>query len=215
MTPEGTQLHIMTSMVLGVKFEEFDFRLFLRDYHRDLRQQHPVQSFPPYSPQLVLDALIQEYDEQHDEHALGRYGALRAFAQRRHRLDLCISATDYGTLERRKSPFEIARTSWFLGRELIQARLTLDYPGYNPYRAPRRLHVPLVREHIEHLLELLPDYLWWEAHDQNDSVRNGLAPEKLAEVRRRVELAGFQKLDSFGLYLTSFERLLLPGQGLP
>ena len=210
MTPEGTQLYIMTSVVLGLQFEEFEFRLFLRDYHRDLRQQHPVQSFPPYSPQLVLDALIQQFDGEHDEGGLGRYGALRAFAQRSHRLDLCVNASDYGAMERRKSPLDIGRTSWFLGRELIHARLTLDFPGYNPYRSPRRLHVPMVREHIEHLLELLPDYLWWEAHDQADAIRNGLAPEKLAEVRRRLEIAGFQKLDKFGLYLTSFERLLVP-----
>jgi hypothetical protein len=211
MVPEGTKQIVRTSLVLGVQFDEFDLRLFLRDYHRALRERNPSQSFPAYSPQTVLDSLIERYEEDcSDERGGGsRYEALRRFAHETHRLDLCMTTSDYGPLDRRESPYSYDRAFYHLGRELVSAELEMDFPGYNPYRSTRRLNVLFVRENVDDLLEFLPDYLWWEMHDQADVVRNCLVPEQLAEVRRRIELSGF-KLDSFGLYLTNLETLALP-----
>jgi hypothetical protein len=205
MPQTGKVQEIQTSLVLGVQFDEFDFRLFLRDYHRDLRNRFPDQSFPAYSPEIVLDSLIVRHDDEaKSEESGGRYRALRSFTQRMHRLDLCVSGSDYGTLEQRRSPYSFDRATYHLGRELVMANLRMDFPGYNPYRSTRELNIAFVRENIDYLLEFVPDYLWWAMHDQRDAIANILAPEQLGETRRRIELAGY-KLDSFGLYMTTIE----------
>lgn len=203
---------IHTSLVLGCQLDEFDFRLFLRDYHRELRSRAPGESFPAYSPTLVLDSLIFRYERDCAPDVAGcRYHALRQFAQRAHRLDLCLTASDYGPIEQRKSPYNIDRATYHLGRELATATLKMDYPGYNPYRSTRQLNIPFVRDHVEHLLEFVPDYLWWSMHDQKDVIANALAPEQIDELRRRLELAGY-KLDGFGLYMTTLEVVHLPAE---
>ena len=89
----------------------------------------------------------------------------------------------------------------------------MDFPGYNPYRSTRFLDVDFVSQHLDQVLELVPDYLWWSMHDQRDIIVNILAPEQLEKVRRRIELAGFN-VESFGLYLTSHEHLFLPEEVL-
>lgn len=210
MIPEGTVQQIQTSLVLGVQLDEFDFRLFLRDYHRHLRARHPDQSFPAYNPATVLDSLIARYEPGCDDGRAGRrFEALARYARQTHRLDLALTGSDYGVLEQRGSPYNFDRTFYHLGRELVSADIDMDYPGYTPYRSTRRLKISFVREHIDDLLELLPDYLWWAMHDQRDGLSNILAPEQLAQVRRRIELAGF-KVDRFGLYLTTRQWLLTP-----
>ncbi len=212
MTPEGTVQQIQTSLVLGIQFDEFDFRLFLREYHRNLRNRFPDQSFPAYSPAVVLDSLIARYEENcADGRAGRRFQALRDYAQRAHRLDLALTGSDYGELEQRTSPYNFDRTFYHLGCELVSAQVRMEFPGYNPYRSTRRLSIPFVRDHMDDLLELVPDYLWWAMHDKRDGMTNILAPEQLAELRRRIELAGF-KLDNFGLYLTTQEYVFLPGE---
>jgi hypothetical protein len=212
MTPEGTVQQIQTSLVLGIQFDEFDFRLFLREYHRNLRNRFADESFPAYSPSVVLDSLITRYEENcQDGRAGRRFEALRRYARRAHRLDLALTGSDYGELEQRTSPYDFDRTFYHLGRELISAQVQMEFPGYNPYRSTRRLSIPFVRDHLDELLELVPDYLWWAMHDKRDGMANILAPEQLAELRRRIELAGF-KLDNFGLYLTTQEYVFLPGE---
>ncbi|MFU8803905.1 MAG: hypothetical protein ACNA8W_08870, partial [Bradymonadaceae bacterium] len=136
MTPEGSAQVIQTSLMLGVQFDEFDFRLFLRDYHRDLRNRFPGESFPAYSPNIVLDSLMSRHEEEvHPGLAGARFRALRSFTQRVHRMDLCMTASDYGPLEQRKSPYNFDRASYHLGRELVTATLNMEFPGYNPYRS--------------------------------------------------------------------------------
>lgn len=212
MTPEGTTQIVRTSLILGVQFDEFDYRLFLRDYHRDLRARYPFEGFPAYSPNIVLDTLMTRLEPQCIDGEPGaRYDAMRGFARRVHRLDLSLTGSDYGALEQRRSPYGFDRCFYHLGRELAAASLSMEFPGHNPYRSTRKLDIVFIREHIEDWLELLPDYLWWAMHDQRDALRNILSPEKLAEVRRLIELAGF-KLDAFGLYLTSYEVVLMPGE---
>ncbi len=210
MTPDGTRQYILTSLILGIQFDEFDYRLFLRDYHRDLRQRFPFEGFPAYSPTLVLDALMHRVEPECTyAHPGGRYEALRTFCKRHHRLSLCLSGSDYGALEQRASPYSFDRAAYHFGRELTSATIAAEYPGHNPYRSTRKLHIPFMRDNLSHVVELLPDYLWWSIHDQRDMLHNVLAPEKLHEVRRLIELAGY-KLDSFGLYLTTFEALVMP-----
>ncbi|MBA2663122.1 MAG: hypothetical protein H0U74_12570 [Bradymonadaceae bacterium] len=210
MSEEGASQIIRTSLVLGVQFDEFDFRLFLRDYHRELRTRFPNESFPAYSPSIVLDSLIFRHEpECKDYVAGGRHQALRQYCQRVHRMDLCLTGSDYGPREQRKSPYNYDRAFYHLGRELVTATLRMDYPGYNPYRSTRKLSIPFIRDNIDQLLELVPDYLWWAMHDQKDVLSNILAPEQLAEARNRIELAGF-KLDTFGLYLTTLEVVHFP-----
>ena len=43
--------------------------------------------------------------------------------------------------------------------------------------------------------------------DRRDQVRNVLSPEKLIEIERAIEFAGFS-LESFGLYLSTFEAIV-------
>ncbi len=212
MTPEGTVQQIETSLLLGIQFDEFDFRLFLREYHRHLRNRFPDASFPAYSPSTVLDDLITRFeDDCGDGRAGRRYEALRRYAGMTHRLDLALTGSDYGALEQRDSPYHFDRMFYHLGRELVSARIRNDHPGYNPYRSTRQLSISFVRQNLDELLELLPDYVWWAAHDQRDLIANILVPEQLSETRRRIELAGF-KLDNFGLYLTTRECVLLPDE---
>ncbi len=202
MKPEGTIQQIQTSLTLGIQFDEFDFRLFLRDYHRELRSRFPEESFPAYSPSLVLNSLIDRYED-----GAHRHKVLSAYAQRAHRLQLALTGSDYGPLEQRVSPYSFDRAFYHLGREMVSAQVQMEYPGYNPYRSTRKLSIAFVRDHLDEMLELLPDYLWWAMHDQRDIMLNILAPEHLEQVRRRIELAGF-KLDNFGLYLSTHETLL-------
>lgn len=212
MTPEGTIQQFQTCLLLGIQFDEFDFRLFLREYHRNLRNRFPSEDFPAYSPSVVLDSLIPKYEEDCGDGRAGRrYEALRDYTRRAHRLDLALTGSDYGPLEQRASPYDFDRTFYHLGCELVSARVSMEYPGYNPYRSTRELSISFVRDHLDTLLEVVPDYLWWAMHDQRDGMINVLAPEQLADLRRRIELAGF-KLDNFGLYLTTRECLFLPGE---
>lgn len=210
MTPEGTYLNVTTSLVLGIQFDEFDYRLFLRNYHANLRERFPDQSLPAYSPQVVIDSVMLRLESECTrECAGGRWHALEEFAQRAHRLDLCLTGSDFGKFEKRRSPYRFDRCVYHLGRCLASAQLSMEFPGYNPYRSTRRLDIPFVRDNLDHMLEVLPDYLWWELHDQQDMVRNILAPEQLHEVRRRLERAGFKR-DNFGLFMTTMETLQLP-----
>lgn len=212
MTPEGTIQLIETRLMLGIQFDEFDFRLFLREYSRNLANRFPSRDFPDFDPDVVLDSLIPQHEDNCDDGRAGRrYEALNTYARRVHRLDLALTGSDYGQLEQRDSPYNFDRIFYHLGREVATARVKMEFPGYNPYRSTRRLKISFVREHIDDLMELLPDYLWWSLHDQKDDISNILVPEQLQEVRRRIELAGF-KLENFGLYLTTYEGIFLPGE---
>ena len=212
MIPEGTYLTITTSLLLGIQFDEFDYRLFLRNYHANLRDRFPEDNFPAYSAQVVIDSLMLRLEQDCSKGTAGsRSRALQAFADRAHRLDLSLTGSDFGDYEKRRSPYRFDRAVYHLGRCLASAQISMEFPGYNPYRSTRKLDIPFVRENLGRTLEVLPDYLWWELHDQEDMVRNILAPEQLFEVRQRLERAGF-KLDEFGLYMTTMETLQVPSE---
>lgn len=206
MSLEGSRLIVTTRLMLGVQFDEFDYRLFLRNYHANLRSRFPEDSFPAYSPRVVLDSLIFRYETGGNRAGGVRAEALTRYAHRAHRLDLGLTGSDYGPFEKRHSPYDFERLVYHLGHCLASAQVQMEFPGFNPYKSTRRLHIPFVREHIDSLVDLLPDYLWWELHDQTDMLRNILAPEQMYEVRKRIERAGF-KLDDFGLYMTTMETL--------
>lgn len=208
MTPEGTVHEITTSLLLGIQFDEYDFRLFLENYYADL-DERVDDEFPGFDPAVVLDELIPQYDTDGEETAGGRFDALRSYAQRTEKLDLALTGSDYGKLEQRQSPYTFDRMFYHVGRELVSADVRVDHPGYNPYRSTRELSIPFVRSNLDELLELLPDYLWWEMHDQRDAIAAALLPEKMDDVRQRLESAEF-KLDNFGLYLATREYVLVP-----
>ncbi len=212
MTPEGTIQQIETSLLLGIQFDEFDFRLFLREYHRNLQNRLPSKELPEFTPAVVLNKLIARYEKDCDDERAGRrYEALNHYANRAHRLDLSLTGSDYGQLEQRDGPYDFDRIFYHLGRRLISADVRMEFPGYNPYRSTRQLSIPFVRDNLDDLLELVPDYLWWAMHDQRDIINEVLSSEKIDEVRRQIELAGF-KLENFGLYLTTHESVFLPGE---
>lgn len=209
MTARGATQVIRTTLTLGIQFDDFDYRLFLREYHRDLRSRFDSESIPAYTPNVVLDELMAQFEPAcADGVAGGRYDALRQFAQRVHRLDLNITGSDFGPFEQRQSPYSYDRAFYHLGREVASARVKMEFPGYNPYRSTRQINIRFLRDNLDDVVELLPDYLWWSIHDQKDLLDNVLAPEQLAEVRRRIELSGY-KVDNFGLYLTTMETLHL------
>ncbi|MEC9398716.1 MAG: hypothetical protein VYE40_05315 [Myxococcota bacterium] len=205
---KGTKLLVQTSLVVGVQFSEFDFRLFLREYHKDLRQRFSFEGFPAYSPAIVLDTLMGRLEEScKQDEAGGRLVALRDYTQRAFRLQLGVTGTEYGKWEQRSSPYSFDRATYHLGREIARGELLMDYPGYNPYRSTRKLDIDFLRENIDDVLEFLPDYLWWATQDRRDQVRNVLSPEKLLEIERAIESSGFP-LESFGLYLSTFEAIV-------
>lgn len=202
----GAQQTVRTCLVLGVQLDESGFIRLLRSYHDDLASRFgDNDSFPAFSPGLVLNLLMPKYElKEQVEQAGGRAQAMRDFVRRQWRMQLALNMSDLGALEQRSSPYALDRSDYFIGREIASASMTQDYPNLNPYRSSRRLHIPLVRHHLEHILELMPDYLWWSLHEQQDAISNVLTPEKLHEVRRQIERAGFS-VDSFGLYLSTFE----------
>lgn len=215
MAPRGAHHIIETSLMIGIQFDDFDYRLFLREYHRDMRNRFPAVSFPDYEPGMLLDELIPQYEPEGQEGlAGGRYRVLRDFAQRTHHLDLTMTASDFGPFEQRKSPYSFDRAFYHLGREVGRARLKMEFPGYNPYRSTRKWSIDFVREHLDDVLEILPDYLWWEMHDERDALANSLSAEKTDEARRRIESAGY-KVESFGLYLTTLETLHMENGDVP
>ncbi len=212
MTPEGTIQQIETNLLLGIQFDESNFRHFLREYHRSLRNRFPSEEIPDFSPAVVLNTLIARHEEHCDDGRAGRrYEALRAYAHRAHRLDLALTGSDYGQLEQRDAPYNFDRVFYHVGRKLVTAGVRMEYPGYNPYRSTRKLDISFVRENLDDLLELVPDYLWWAMHDQRELMARMLDPQKIDETRRQIELAGFD-LDNFGLYLTNQECIFLPGE---
>ena len=211
MTEPGTKLLVQTSLMVGVQFSEFDYRLFLREYHKDLRQRFTFEGFPAYSPKIVLDTLMGRLEPGCEpERAGGRTEALRAYTKRAYRLQLGITASEYGKWDQRASPFSFDRATYHIGREVARGELQMDYPGYNPYRSTRKLDIEFLRENVDAVLDFLPDYLWWATQDRRDHIQNVLAPEKLLEIERTIEFAGFS-LESFGLYLSTFEAIIHPG----
>ncbi len=204
MITEGLKQTVTTSLTLGVQLDEFDYRRFLRDYHRDLRARFPQEDgFPAYSPALVLDALMGRLLPGANE-AGNRRDELRDFCKRVYRQHLSLGGSDYGAHERRGSPYSFGRATYHIGRELTVATLENGYPGHNPFRSMRKLNIMFMREQFDGLVELLPDYLWWALHDKKDLLQNALAPEQLGRAREQIERAGF-KVDAFGLYLVTFE----------
>jgi hypothetical protein len=211
-TPSGSIQTIRTSFTLGIQLDELDYKVFLREYYRDLRNKLGAETFPSFAPNTVLEILMPRFEPAC---ATGRPGgrmiALREFAQRVYRMDLSLTTSDYGALEKRRSPYSADRATYYLGRELAAGTIHTDFPGYNAYRSSRRLNIPFVREGLDHLIECLPDYLWWALQDQRDMVCNALAPEQLHVMRSRIESAGYN-VDSFGLYLNTFELIQSPGE---
>lgn len=215
MTQHGAHHLIRTNLVLGIQLDDFDYRLFLREYHKDLRHRFPSDDFPAYDPNLVLDTLLPRFEpEGVTGHAGGRYEALRQFSVRTHRLDLALTASDFGAFEQRRSPYAFDRSFYHLGRVICSARLKMEFPGYNPFKATRRWDIDFVRDHLDDVFELMPDYIWWSMHDQKDSIINALAPDQRDEAKRRIEAAGY-KTNSFGLYLTTLETLHMQEEEIP
>lgn len=212
MTPQGTVQRFRTTLLLGIQLDEEDFLLFLNDYYRDLRGRFAGNDFPDFSPPLVLDELIQTFEDGCDDGRAGRRTqALSAYSLRAHNLHLAITGSDYGSLEQRTYPYSFDRVFYHLGHQLIVAEFDLDYPGYNPYRSTRRLDPQFVAANLHEVLELLPDFLWWAAHDKLERLRSMLRIEELEDLQRTIELAGL-KTENFGLYLVTQELLLLPGE---
>ncbi len=202
--PAPTQI-IHTELLVGIALNEFDFRLFLREYHRHLRDRFPERDVPAYGPDIVLDSLIPRFESKASKDVAGsRRAVLQRFAQEHFRLDLSIAGSDYGSLEQRRSPYGFSRSFYHLGRSLVTASLRLDAPGYTPYRSTRRWNPTFLRQHLDDVMELLPDYLWWAVHQQRDVLQNCLLPEQLDDLRRQLHSAGFQCAD-LGLFLTTHE----------
>ncbi len=215
MITKGAHHLIRTQLVLGVQLDDFDYRLFLREYHKDLRTRFPSEDFPAYAPNDVLDSLIPRLEPQGlGKTAGGRFEALRRFALRTNRLDLAMTASDFGSFEQRNSPYSFDRASYHLGRVVCSARLKMEYPGYNPFKATRQWKVDFVRDHLDDVFEVMPDYMWWAMHDQRDSIANALLPEQLDEARRRIQSAGY-KVQSLGLYLTTLETMHASDEEIP
>lgn len=205
----GALQFVRTTLTLGVQLDDFDYRLFLREVHRELRSHFESEDFPAYTPQAVLDDLLLRYarsDGRPNTDGGARHETLREFAQQIHRLDLNLTGSDFGAFEQRVSPYSIDRAFYHLGREIVGAEVKMEHPGYNPYRSTRRINIAFLRDNLDHVIELLPDYIWWEMHDQKDALDNALLPEQIDVVRSRIGLAGYN-LDNFGLYLTTMESL--------
>ncbi len=215
MSKRGAHHVVRTNLVVGVQCDDFDYRLFLKEYHRDLKTRFPSEDFPAYAPNVVLESLINQYEAPVAGTTAGyRYDVLKAFAHRAHRLDLAMTASDFGPFEQRRSPYSFDRAYYHLGRIICSARVKMEFPGYNPYRSTRKWDLDFVRNNLEDVFEILPDYLWWSLHDQKDAIENALMVEQLDEVRRKIEASGYKTVN-FGLYLTTLETLHLEEEEIP
>ena len=214
MAPRGALHVIQTSLVVGVQFDDVNFRLFLGEYLRDLRSRYPEVA-QDYSVSAVLDELIPRFEPDGITGiAGGRYQVLRDFARRVHRLDLSMTASDFGPFEQRKSPYNFDRSYYHLGCEAVRSQLKMEFPGYNPYRSTRQWSIDFVRQNFDQVLEVLPDYLWWSMHDRRDEVLEALSESALKETEQRIASAGYN-VDSFGVYLTTLETLHMEGEEIP
>lgn len=215
MTKRGAHQVVRSSLMIGIQLDDIDYRNFLKEYHRDLEERFPSEEFPEFAPNTVLETLITKLEpEAADSHAGCRYDVMKAFAQKHHRLDLAMTASDFGPFEQRRSPYSFDRAYYHLGRTICSARLKMEFPGYNPYRSTRKWDLEFVRQNLDNVFEILPDYLWWSLHDQRDAIENALADEQLQQVQRSIEASGY-KIQNFGLYLSTLETLHLEEEEIP
>jgi len=215
MSKRGAHHVVRSNLMIGVQLDDVDYRLFLKEYHRDLKSRYPSDDFPEFSPNNVLETLIPKLEPEASQgHAGARYDMMRAFSHRVHRLELAMTASDFGPFEQRRSPYSFDRAYYHLGRSICSARVKMEFPGYNPYRSTRKWDLPFVRDNLENVFEILPDYLWWSLHDQKDAIQNALLPEQLESVERAIASAGY-KAANFGLYLSTMETLHLEEEEIP
>lgn len=215
MSKRGAHHVVRSNLMVGVQLDDVDYRLFLKEYHRDLKSRYPSDDFPEFAPNNVLEVLIPKLEPEASQgHAGARYDTMRAFSQRVHRLELAMTASDFGPFEQRRSPYSFDRAYYHLGRSICSARVKMEFPGYNPYRSTRKWDLAFVRDNLENVFEILPDYLWWSLHDQKDAIQNALMPEQLEAVERAIASAGY-KAANFGLYLSTMETLHLEEEEIP
>ena len=197
--------HIVeTYLVLGTQLDRTDHQRLLDAYVKRVAPDR-VGTFDPIDD--VLSKLLPEVEPTYKSGVAGCVAqALRRFSQSQFSLDLRITGTDYGPFEQRTAPYRVDRTFFHLGFSILAAKVEMEFPGYSPYSASRQLNIPVFREHFDAISDLLPDYIWWEVHDQKDDIKEALELQSLAEKRKAIADAGFD-VSSFGLHLVTFQTL--------
>ncbi len=197
-----------TCLVLGTQLDRTNHRRLLEAY---VARVAPTQggTFEPIDK--VLSDLLPEVEPDFKPGVAGCVSqALRRFTQSQYSLDIRLTGTDYGPFEQRTAPYRVDRTFFHLGFSILSAKVDMEFPGYSPYSASRMLDIPLFREHFESVSDLLPDYIWWEAHDRKEQIKKALDLQSLSEKRKAIADAGFD-VSSFGLYLVTFQTLHMSG----
>ena len=196
---------VESSLILGIQFDEVQHRAFLSEYVNRVAPNTTV----PEEIDDVLTGLIPQVEPDYRPGVAGSVlSALRRFTASRYELDLRITGRDYGPVDPRLSPYRVERTSYHIGTVLLDTRVEMEFPGYAPYATSRKWDIPAMREHFDRVIDFLPDYLWWALQDRRGSIQEQLELKNLAATRRAIAKCGFP-VTEFGLYLTSFQKLLV------
>lgn len=200
---------IETSLVLGTQLDKTGHRQFLDSY---VKRVAPDKIGSYENIDDVLTKILPEIELDYEKGKAGCVKtALRRFANSQYDLDIRLTGTDYGPFEQRTSPYRVDRTLFHLGFPILTASVEMEFPGYSPYSASRKLDIRIFRENFDPIVDLLPDYLWWEAHDRKEEISDALDVVSLAEKRKAIADAGFS-VNSFGLYLVTFQTLHIAEQ---
>ncbi len=215
MTADGPRHLVRHTLTVGVMLDDVGFRHLLSSYVDDLRERFPDEAFEDDTPNHVLDSIITRLDPVASARSGGAvFDALADFCQRRWRLDLAMTASDFGDLEKREGPYRFDRAQYHLGRRAVSAAVESAFPSTCPFRRSRHLSLAWARAHREQWPELLPDSLWWAVNNNPSGVDDAISDDGLGELSERLEASGFE-LESLGLYLTTLETVHASGESLP
>jgi hypothetical protein len=213
-TSEAKHL-VRYTLIVGTMLDDVGFRHLLSSYVDDLRDRLPGETFDDDTPNTVLDDVIPRLDPVASARTGGAvFDALAEYSRRAWRLELAMTTSDFGLLEKRDGPYRFDRAQYHLGRRVVTAQVVSKHPGSCSYRRSRHLPLEWARAHAEQWIEVLPDPLWWSVNDAPEALGVALADESLVEVSRRLDDAGFST-ESLGLYLTTLESVYQPDETLP
>lgn len=213
-SPEAKHL-VRHALIVGVQLDDVGYRHLMSEYHADLVARFPDEDLVDEAPNTILDEVIPRLDPVASVRTGGAvFDALEEFCRSSWRLDLGMTASDFGTREKRVGPYRFDRAQYHLGHRLVAGAVASAFPSSCPYRRSRHIPLDWAREHQTQWHELLPDALWWAFNDAPERVEEGLSESAIDELQERLTDAGFAT-GSLGLYLSTLETVHDADEPLP
>lgn len=216
MTESSQAKHLVRhSILVGIQLDDVAYRHLLDSYVGDLGERFLDEDVIGLSPNEILDDVIPRLDPVASARSGGAvFEALDQFCREKWRLDLALTASDFGTREKRDGPYRFDRAQYHLGRRIVVGRVESPFPSACPYRRSRHLELDWAREHQSKWHELLPDSLWWALNEAPDELSKSLGEQAVEDLSERLEEAGFTT-GSMGLYMATLETVHDAGEALP